>query len=151
MQPSRRFRRMNPLLMTLRTTSARLPYNKLHRFYIRPDLFILHRWKDVFCVRSWRLTVSLLRVLSWEKNFRIIWRFQFCISLRILFGIVEVCFGWLREGCYTSWKIDSTCYNEEFEENCYMIGDFALSLSRRVIFIEMNGGTDESYTGPNNM
>lgn len=32
-----------------------------------------------------------------------------------------------------------------------MIGDFALSLSRRVIFIEMNGGTDESYTGPNNM
>lgn len=58
---------------------------------------------------------------------------------------------WLTEGCYTPWKIDSTCYNEEFEENCYMVGDFVLSLSCRVIFIEMNGGTDENYTGPNNM
>lgn len=32
-----------------------------------------------------------------------------------------------------------------------MVGDFVLSLSHRVIFIEINGGTNESYRGPNNM
>ena len=53
MQPSCRFQRMNPLLMTLRTTNAWLPYNKPRGLYVRLDLFIhRHSLYFVFCVRG---------------------------------------------------------------------------------------------------
>lgn len=67
--PGRTFRRMNPLLMTLRTTNPRLPYNKLRRFYVRLDLFIQRPMEPGISIRPRSgVLVPLFAALSFDSS-----------------------------------------------------------------------------------